>query len=130
MKITIVRYIKDHKQKLRELLTSNYKDLGFSEPLKDEIGINLFISSVEHHYTALKDNKNPIGFIMGGEADGILVVVDEKHRRMRVGTKLVNVFHKSHPKYKVFISTENVPAIKLFQSCGFEVDEFRLSKKE
>lgn len=64
------------------------------------------------------------GYFAGDEADITSVAVDEKHRRHGIALQLMQDFENHLPDYisEIFLEVResNVPAISLYQKCGFE----------
>lgn len=64
------------------------------------------------------------GYFAGDEADITSVAVDENYRRCGIAIQLIADFEKSLPDYisEIFLEVRgtNVPAISLYQKCGFE----------
>lgn len=64
------------------------------------------------------------GYFAGDEADITSVAVDESHRRHGIAVQLMQEFENHLPDYisEIFLEVRetNVPAILLYEKCGFE----------
>lgn len=64
------------------------------------------------------------GYFASDEADITSVAVDENYRRHGIAVQLMQDFEKSLPDYisEIFLEVResNIPAISLYQKCGFE----------
>lgn len=64
------------------------------------------------------------GYFAGDEADITSVAVDENYRRNGIALRLMQDFEKSLPEYisEIFLEVRetNIPAISLYNKCGFE----------
>ncbi len=64
------------------------------------------------------------GYFAGDEADITSVAVDENYRRNGIALRLMQEFEKNLPEYisEIFLEVRetNIPAISLYQKCGFE----------
>ncbi len=64
------------------------------------------------------------GYFAGDEADITSVAVDENYRRHGIALRLMQEFEKNLPEYirEIFLEVResNIPAISLYQKCGFE----------
>lgn len=64
------------------------------------------------------------GYFAGDEADITSVAVDENYRRCGIAVQLIMEFEKNLPDYisEIFLEVResNIPAISLYEKCGFE----------
>lgn len=64
------------------------------------------------------------GYFAGDEADITSVAVDESHRRNGIALQLIADFENHLPDYisEIFLEVRetNIPAISLYEKCGFE----------
>ena len=64
------------------------------------------------------------GYFAGDEADITSVAVDEDYRHNGIALQLLQEFEKNLPEYisEIFLEVResNIPAISLYEKCGFE----------
>lgn len=117
--------IEDYHEKYRgeiiKLGSTLHKDYNFN--------IN-YLNKVEYVYCALLDNV-VIGFIhfqqLIDHIDLIDIVVNEKYRRFKVGTLLMNIMFKRNLDIFLEVNIKNITAINFYKK--FHFSEIGLRKK-
>lgn len=92
-----------------------------------EIEQNNYMEKYGKHYYIAILNETPVGFV-GVIDNDIRVATHPDYKNMGIGKFMINEIIKIYPNSIAKIKSTNSESIKLFESCGFEVN-FLIMKK-
>jgi ribosomal protein S18 acetylase RimI-like enzyme len=130
MNLSLVKNNPEYYEFIRELRIHKDNLSGFLNQsiITKEEQIKYMEKYGESYYVALSD-KTPVGFV-GVIDDDIRVATHPNFKKQGVGKFMINEIMKIFPNCFAKIKHNNLSSIKLFESCGFEIEFLIMRKNE